>query len=103
MVGTFLTYHHRQPEITSVDGIYDSAACGRLILRNGRAEYERNTVSFTLVFDKFGLMAEMNRPLGPFYVQNMDGTREPIWFHFNGHTVAAVTHAHQDCIFSKVA
>jgi hypothetical protein len=50
-----------------VAGRYVSNNCGVVTITGTTAHYLGEQARFKLVFDKFGLVGELERPLGPFY------------------------------------
>src|SRR4051794_24320800 len=79
---TFLKYHHRTPDVASIDGTYISPCCDEIHIKSGVAHYDGDRAHIKLVFDKFGLVGRLDRPLGPFFVVN-DGVRAPVSFVFS--------------------
>jgi hypothetical protein len=101
MVGTFLTYRLREPPTRHVDGHY-VGSCGAMIIANKTASFDGSTARFRLVFDKFGLVGWLDRPLGAFYVPTLDGRREPGTLIFDKNTVTALRFDQQACVFNRV-
>lgn len=103
IAGTVLTYRLREPPTRSVAGRYASDNCGVITIRGATAQYEGHRVEFRLLFDKFGLVGQLDRPLGPFYVKNLDGSIERGWLIFGESTVTAVRSNGQECVFNRVS
>ena len=103
IAGTFLTYRLRAPPTRSVVGRYVSNNCGSITISGGTAQYAGQQARFRLIFDKFGLLGELDRPLGPFFVQTLDGSKEPGSLSFDKNTVTAVLSNRQECVFERVS
>jgi hypothetical protein len=101
IVGTHLYYRFREPPTRNVAGRYVSNNCGVVTITGTTAHYLGEQARFKLVFDKFGLVGELERPLGPFYVSTIDGREEPGWLSFDKDTVNAVRFDRQECNFRR--
>jgi hypothetical protein len=102
IVGTFLSYRLREPPTRHVDGQY-LGSCGTMTIRNKTASFGGSTARFRLVFDKFGLVGWLDRPLGAFYVQTLDGHHEPGTLTFDKNAVTALRFDQQECVFNRVS
>jgi hypothetical protein len=101
IVGTFLSYRLREPPTRNVDGRY-LGSCGAMIIRGKTASFGGSTAQFRLIFDKFGLVGWLDRPLGAFYVHTVDGRREPGSLVFDKNIVTASRFDGRECVFNRV-
>ena len=102
IAGTFIFYFTPRPDIRSVNGVYSSDRCGNLIIQDGVVAYAGRNARMTLIFErKFGLVGELDRPLGPFFVPTVNGKKEPLWLSFDKDTVTAERYAHEECVFTR--
>jgi hypothetical protein len=99
---TFVRYHHRTPEISTIDGTYISACCRPIHIKGGIVRYDRAAAHIELIYDKFGLVGRLDRPLGPFFVVEAGG-RSPVSFVFekNG-SFSTVDSSGRDRSFNRV-
>lgn len=102
MVWTFMSYHHPQPSVRSVDGTYRSDCCGEILIHNGTVVYGNKRAKIKLVLDKFGLAANLDRPLGPFYVLEGMEKRPAVFSFDNRNGFSVVDHAGNERRFARM-